>query len=222
MTLFEETSSQPVWIALWLSPRLTIDRILASRLRRLAVPLASLGCASYLLGKDLGLGLTYQIVNWRILLIWIVVGAILGVISLYMNALFCSWIGRFLYGSASPREMRVVFAWSNVPTITGLLIVVVVLMVSRFFDQHSFFVPSSLLVFVKAVLAISNVWSLGLVAAMISQVHRIGLPSAIVTYVGGWILIVLCACVVRALLGYLFDIPPVLFNIQAYIKYLLP
>jgi hypothetical protein len=219
MTSLQETHSQSLWIAVWFSPRQAIDRILASRLRLpVVLLLVSLGGASFFVGKSLSLGWTYQVVNWRVLLFWTVAGAILGIVSVYLNALVFSWLGRYVGGCASALELRVAAAWSALPSIFGFLIAVLFLVVSRLFDHVSLVVPSGLLILVRAILAIGNIWSLVVFFVMISQVHQFEVRWAMVTYILGLASIALVAFLVRTFLGYVLDIPPDLFNISSYLQ----
>jgi hypothetical protein len=218
MTSLQETNLQPPWIAVWLSPRQAIDRVLASQLRLLVPPLASLGYASFFVGKFLSWGYTYQVINWRVLLLWTVLSAVVGIVGVYLSALVFSGLGKHLGGCASQLELRVALAWSGLPSIFGFLAVVMLLTVSRVFDHDDLFVPTGLLILVKAILIVCNTWSLVVLLAMISQVHRFAVWWAVVTYVLGVASIALVAFLVRAVLGYLFSIPPDLFNIPEYLR----
>lgn len=218
MASFEETNSQSLWIAVWLNPRQAIERILAAGLTRPVLLLASVGGASFYVGKFLSLGFTYQVVNWRILLLLTVEGAIFGIISVYLNTFVFSWLGRYLGGCASWFELRVTAAWSALPIIFGFLVVVVLLVGSRLVDDVSLIVPSGFLLLVRAILTIGDIWSLVVFLVMISQVHRFSVWWAIVTYILGWASIALVAFLVRAFLGYLLGIPPNLFSIPTYLQ----
>jgi hypothetical protein len=175
VTLVREERAQAPWMAVWISPRQTIDRVLASRLRLLVLPLASRGGASLLVGKSLILGWTYQVINWWILLFDVVVGATLGIVSTYLNSFVLSRLGQSLGGRGSAFELRVATAWSWLPGIFGFLVVVMLLVISRAFDHTNLFVPSGLLALMQAVLTIGNLWSLAVFLAMISQVHQFSL-----------------------------------------------
>jgi hypothetical protein len=220
MTSLQETNLQPLWIAVWLSPRRAIDRVLASQLGFLVLPLASLGYASFFVGKFLSWGFTYQVINWRALLSLIVLGAVVGIVGIYLSALVFSRLGKHVGGCASQLELRAALAWSGLPTIFGFLAVVMLLAISRVFDRDDLFVPTGLLILVKAILIVCNTWSLVVVLAMISQVHRFAVWWAVMTYVLGVASIALVAFLVREVLGYLFSIPPDLFNIPAYLRLL--
>jgi signal peptidase I len=210
--------SQSPWIMVWFSPRQTIDRVLGSRLRYLVLPLACLGTISFFLGRFLSSGWVYQFIEWHVLLFEIVTSTVVGIVALYLNSFVFGWLGQSLGGCASPRELRVAWAWSALPGISGFLVVVILLVISRFFDHVSLFVPSGLLISVKTILAIFNNWSLVVFLVMISQVHRLALRWAIVTYALGLASIISFAFLVRVFLGYLFDIPPDLFDIPTYLK----
>jgi hypothetical protein len=221
MTSLQETNPQSPWITVWFSPRQTIDRVLASRLRHLVLPLASLGTVSILATKYLsstffGFNVAYLLLNWRVLLILIVGGAVFGITGVYLIGLVFSWLGQYLYGRASPLELRVAWAWSAVPSIFGLLVALAILVVSRTFDRDPdslLLAPNGLSILVQVIMAIFNIWSLVILLAMISHVHHFALWWAIVTYVLGMTLVILIAFVVRAFVFYLLDIPISVFQI---------
>lgn len=205
-------------MTVWVRPRQTIDHVLASRSPLLVLPLAGLGGISRIVEKSLMLGWTYQVVVWRILLIEIVVGAILGIVSTYLNSFVLSRLGQSLGGRASAFELRVATAWSWLPGIFGFFAVVMLLVVVRAFDHSHLFVPGGLLTLMQVVLTISNLWSLAVFLAMISQVHQFSLPWAILTYVIGLASIIAAAYLTRVALGDILGIPPELFNIGAYVR----
>src|ERR1700693_1471045 len=131
MTLSEEAGPKSPWMTIWLSPRRTIDGVLATRPRHLVWLLASLGAIASFYGQLLSFGLTSQLLDWRILLGFVVASAALGVASLYLAALVLSWIGKLLGGPASALELRAVLAWSTMPTILGSTVILVLLAVLR-------------------------------------------------------------------------------------------
>ena len=60
----------------------------------------------------LSFGLTSQLLDWRILLGFVVASAAFGVASLYLGALVLSWIGKLLGGSAA--RLNCVRCWPGV------------------------------------------------------------------------------------------------------------
>jgi hypothetical protein len=217
MTSVQETNSQSPWITVWFSPRQSIDRVLVSRLRHLVLPLASLGTVSLFAAKFVsssffGFGVGYQLLNWRALPILMAGGTVFGIVGVYTTAFILSWLGRYLGGRASPLELRVASAWSALPSIFGLLIILAILAVSRAFDPDSLFAPKGLSISVQLILALFNVWSLVIFLVMISHVHQFTLLWAIITYVLEITLISLIIYFVRTSVLYLLDTPSSVFQ----------
>ncbi|HWX82691.1 MAG TPA: YIP1 family protein, partial [Xanthobacteraceae bacterium] len=117
MTEMRDASSRSPWTTLWLSPRETIVRILATRPRHLVLPLAALGSIAGYYGLLVSGGVAGLLADWRFWLGFLLLGAVIGIVWLYLSALILSWIGRLLGGDASTLELRAVVAWSAVPSI---------------------------------------------------------------------------------------------------------
>jgi signal peptidase I len=122
-------SSSP-FVTLWLNPRQTIERIVATRPRHLVIVLAALGMIASLYGQmDRLSGMTPpEFWFWFGL---VAGGAILGVIWLYLDGVLLSWIGHLLGGHATAPELRAAVAWSAVPGIVGFVILLAIGAVTR-------------------------------------------------------------------------------------------
>ncbi|HET6629706.1 MAG TPA: Yip1 family protein [Woeseiaceae bacterium] len=118
MTDIVETSgdlSPNPWFSIWLQPRATIQHIVDTDPRRLVLVLAASGgivealnrASSKSLGDSLGLPAIFSI--------GIVVGAISGILSLFVFGALIRWTGRWLGGTASYEQIRAAIAWSLVP-----------------------------------------------------------------------------------------------------------
>src|SRR5215475_2159229 len=127
MTPLEDAGSASPWSTIWLSPRQTIERIVATRPTYLVLPLAMLGMVAGAYMQVLGVGFTYPLNDWRRALIFVVSGAVFGLIWLFPSALILSWVGRLLGGEATARQMRAVIAWCTVPAILGAVVILVIL-----------------------------------------------------------------------------------------------
>jgi hypothetical protein len=222
MTAVEVTDDRPLLAAVFTKPREAIDRILASQSRHLVLPLAALGGIAFFVGRFLNTGLVFNFVNWGILLILAVSGVIVGVGSLYLTALIFSWIGRFGDGRASPFQLRAAWAWSFLPSILGCLVIALILMTAKAFDPDRLMVRPELLVVVNIITSASRIWGWIVFLVMVSQVHRLAVWQALVTCAIGMGSIFAIAIPVRAMLGYLLNIPPILFNVREYVLEWLP
>lgn len=222
MTAVGITGDRPLLAAVFTRPREAIERILASQSRHLVLPLAILGGIVFFVGKFLNTGLVFNFVNWGILLILAVPGVIVGVASLYLMALIFSWIGRFGDGRASPFQLRAAWAWSFLPNIFGCVVIVLMLMMAKAFDPDRLMVRPELLVAMKVIIGASRIWGWIVFLVMVSQVHRLAVWQAFVICALGMGSIVAIAIPVRALLGYVLNIPPILFNVQEYVLEWIP
>ena len=183
MTLIPEGDLQSPLFSVLLKPRQTIERIVATQPRHRVLLLASLGTVSGLAGQIVGAGAADSLFNWRVLLALVVVGPVLGIVSLYAGALLFNWIGRLLGERASTLELRAVLAWSTTPSIFGITVVVAVLVA-----LHGVAGSNGFSLLLRATVAICGLWSFIVLLLMLSRIQRFGVWRAIVTYVLGLIL----------------------------------
>jgi signal peptidase I len=207
MTLSEEAGPKSPWMTIWLSPRRTIDGVLATRPRHLVWLLASLGAIASFYGQLLSFGLTSQLLDWRILLGFVVASAALGVASLYLAALVLSWIGKLLGGPASALELRAVLAWSTVPTILGSTVILVLLAVLRMSAGESVNGVAGFSALSSAIVAICGFWSLIILLLMLSRAERFGFGRTFALYFLGLSLPLVAALLIRTFLFQPFNIP---------------
>ena len=126
MTTTQDTGSRSPWMSIWLSPRQTIDHILATGPRRFVWLLAALGTIASIYSQALSFGFLDG-----------VAGARLALLPrrqrrdrrslLYLNALILRGVGSLIGGRASTLELRAVLSWSAVPAILGLVIAVLLM-----------------------------------------------------------------------------------------------
>jgi hypothetical protein len=112
------------WLSVWRRPRDTIERIVATNPKYHVLLLAALTGISVKLLPWLyadGFGFTTELLDWRLLTIGALGGA-LGIVYLYVSAVLLSWSGRMLGGRASHAVMRAVLAWGFLPLIVGTVI----------------------------------------------------------------------------------------------------
>jgi len=117
----ERLSVNP-WFSMWTRPRATIQQIIDTNPKYLVIRLAMLmGFIEFLheatafnLGNRMGL---VEIFGMAIL-----VGAIGGIIYLYLFAALLQWTGRWVGGKGTAVNIRAAMTWPNVPLIWGLLL----------------------------------------------------------------------------------------------------
>jgi signal peptidase I len=127
MTTVQGTALQPSpWLTVWLCPRDTIERIVASNPRHHVLLLAALGGMASVMSWLIAAGLTNQLFDWRVAII-AVGGSVLGVVGLYIYGLSFKLWGTVLGGQASAPELRAALAWGVTPSAISLAICFAVL-----------------------------------------------------------------------------------------------
>jgi signal peptidase I len=196
-------------MTIWLSPRRTIDDVLATRPRQFIWLLASLGTIASFYGQLLAFGLTSQLLDWRILLGFVVATAMFGIAWLYLAALVLSWIGKLLGGPASALELRAVLAWSTAPIILGSALILVLFAVLRVLGGESVTGTVGLSTLLPAIVAISGSWSFIILLLMLSRAERFGFLRTLALYFLGLSLPLVAALLVRTFLFQPFNMPSV-------------
>jgi hypothetical protein len=120
MTPGAEVIGHP-WATIWTRPRATIRRIVETDVGYQVTSLAILSGALIWLER-----------RWSnpspapafpmLVVMAVIVGAILGVIELYVNGALLKWAGSALGGVGSYAEVRAALAWSRVPVIVAVAI----------------------------------------------------------------------------------------------------
>jgi len=127
MTSVQGSAVQPSpWRSVWLRPRDTIERIVASNPRRHVLLLAALGGMATVLSGLILAGLINQLFDQRLAII-AVGGSVLGVVGLYIYGLSFKLWGTVLGGQASAPELRAALAWGVTPSAISLAICFAVL-----------------------------------------------------------------------------------------------
>lgn len=109
------------WATIWTRPRATIRRIVEADVRYQVVFLAILSGALIWLERRWSNPSTASAFP-MLVVIAVIVGAILGVVELYINGALLKWAGAALGGVGSYAEVRAALAWSRVPIIVAVTI----------------------------------------------------------------------------------------------------
>src|SRR5262249_23754334 len=178
------------WLTVWLRPRDTIERIVASNPRRHVLLLAALGgMATVLFGLILA-GLTNQLFDQRFAII-VVGGLVLGIAGLYIYGLSFNLWGRILGGGSSAMDLRAALAWGAIPGIVGFVICLAALVALKLSGSLS-----QAPIAVLQVMAIAlGLWSVIATMLMVGRLQRFGfwltiLYSAL-AWLSLWLLILL-------------------------------
>jgi signal peptidase I len=114
------------WLTVWLSPRDTIERIVASNPRHRVLLLAALGGMASVLSGLILAGLINRLLDQRLAII-AAGGLVLGVVLLYVYGLSFNVWGRILGGGAPTVHLRAALAWGATPSIIGFVLCVAIL-----------------------------------------------------------------------------------------------
>jgi signal peptidase I len=202
MTPTQDAGPRSPWTTLWLSPRQTIDHILATRPRHLVWPLAILGSIAGYYGLLVSAGAAGGLADWRLWLGFLLFSAVVGIVWLYLSALILNWIGRLLGGHASTLELRAVVAWSAVPSILGFFIV---LLIRAAVSGESAAIRGGL-----ALLVIGfGLWSFVVFLLMLARVQHFGFWRTIAAYLFNLIFPLAIAILIRSVLYQPFNVPSV-------------
>jgi signal peptidase I len=198
MTLTPDEGARSPWITVWFSPRLTIERLVATRPTYLVWLLAILGTVASLYNQISVIdGATY-LLNWQLGLGLVLLGILVGIAWLYLAGLLLSWIGRLLGGRAPALHLRAAFAWSSVPTILGFIVIVAIGAANG---------RGTALDLVPLLVAASSLWSLIVFLLMLGRIEHFGFWRTILTYVFNLVLGLAAALFIRGLLYQPFNIP---------------
>src|SRR5262244_3425828 len=100
MTSASSAAPHP-WLSLWLRPGATIERIVATNPRRHVLLLAALAAMSSFIFSAITFGSTIELLDWRIIAGIVVLGAIYGVVTLYIAGL-TFWLAGKTFGGRAP------------------------------------------------------------------------------------------------------------------------
>jgi signal peptidase I len=176
------------WLSVWLKPRDTIGRVLATDPRRHVLLLVTLGAIADLLFELTEAGLTNVLFDWRMAAAVAAGGAVIGIISLYVNGLFFRWSGRWLGGGASPVQVRALIAWGRAPSVIVLAVCLIALAALRLSAGPGAPAPRSLIVALQVLAFLIALWSIALTLLMLGRVQGFGFWRTIASGVLGGLL----------------------------------
>jgi signal peptidase I len=200
------------WRSVWFKPGDTIERVLATQPKRHLLLLAALGAASQIVSNLIEKGLATALLDWRFLAGMVVVAGVFGIVSLYVNALFLSWVGRIFGGRGSPAQMRAVFAWGMAPACLALVIYLVTLTGLRLFagDAANNSASAAVVTGLAVIDLIMAAWIIIATLAMLKRVQAFGWWRATFNLaVGAFLsaLLITSPITIRAFLYQPFNIP---------------
>jgi signal peptidase I len=171
----EDQTARSAWITVWFSPRETIERLVAGPPMHLVwSSLAVLGLIAIIYQRVTLVGGADVLRDWKFALGLVLLGAVAGIVSLYLQSTILGWIGKCLGGQATVLQMRAVFAWSMLPIIVSSAIVLII---------HTATERGAIASGAAAILSlIFSIWSLIIFLLMLGRVERFGFWRTIITY----------------------------------------
>jgi hypothetical protein len=189
------------WLSIWMKPRETIRAIVDTDPERYIILIAMLSgiapalnrASSNNAGDDSSLGV--------MILLALVVGAISGVILLYIGGALLNWVGNALGGEAEAVETSAAIAWASIPIIFGMVMWVpeFALYGQDLFRSYAPRISNNPvpLLLMGTIEMITWLWAIGLLVACLSEVQRFSVWEAIVTLLisGAVLFAIVFACV---------------------------
>ncbi len=189
------------WIAIWISPREAIKKIVNRDPTHQVTMLGALAGALVMLNSMLSAALGFTptplpapLVPYLPILIFAspFLGAAFGVLGLYLTAFMMDWSGRALGGKGSALTVRAAVAWSEVPQICLSIVMLLILLGTGVWQA---LVPSmpdpngisaaaaNPFTLTRGVEAIISFWSFILMLHCVGEVHRFSAWRALGAFV---------------------------------------
>lgn len=194
MTQSHGDGGRPPLATLWFSPRQTIEQVVATRPTHLVWVLAILGTIATIYGQIVSIGASGPFADWRFWRALILVGAVGGIVLVYLSALVLNWVGRLLGGQAPARAL---LAWSALPNILGFLIALIA----------GIALSGGNAVTAKALLVAFGLWGFIVFLLMLARVQHFGFWRTIAAYVLYLIVLLVIVVLFRTFLYQPFSIP---------------
>jgi Yip1 domain len=117
------------FFTIWTEPRATIRRIVETDATLDVIPLAAIGPALNALAGQWSRAISNNAnlsVLWPVrVVVSVVIQAVLGIVFLYIFGAIFKWSGALLGGVASRVEVRCALAWSQIPAIAAVIVLLI-------------------------------------------------------------------------------------------------
>lgn len=161
------------WITIWTEPRRTIRQIVDTDPTYGVLLLAGLaGALSALEVRWMAMPSHAVGMRWPLMVAFsVVIGAVFGIVALYIYGFFLKWTGAALGGTANYAEVRAALAWSEIPAMVAAAISLLAIIFGVAGPVAGSMMPrrGGGLDFVHLVL---GVWSFVLMLKCVGEVHR--------------------------------------------------
>jgi signal peptidase I len=174
------------WLSVWFKPGDTIEQALVRNPNSSPLLLAGFGMTGAGVGAIAAAGLAAVLFDWRVLAATVVVGPVIGVLLLYVNAFFVALLGMTFGGEASLPQVRAALAWSLVPNAVGLALCLAVLAGLTFSGAHSAqWISDAVDVGARAIILPLGLWAVVAAVLMLRRVQGFGVLRAGASLIGG-------------------------------------
>lgn len=190
------------WIAIWMSPRETIKKIVSRDPTSQVIMLGALAGGLSLTNFFLAIALSpaasasapHSQLNAYLPILTLAspfLGAMIGVLMLYINAFLIDWSGRALGGSGNAVTVRAAVAWSSVPIICLSAVMLLILLGTGTWNAIALSMPDpnaaaeaataakNPFTVTRGVDAIISMWSFILMLHGVAEVHRLSVWRAL-------------------------------------------
>ena len=198
MSAEDQTAARSPWLTVWFSPRLTIERLVATRPTYFVGVLLVLSPAAALYNEMARTGIAGALADWRFALVLALASVALGTISYYVGAWIINALGRLLGGRGSLIQTRAAAAWSAPPII---LCSVIILLLGTLVNNKAVAIASDLLI------GIFSLWSIVIFLRMLGRVQDFGFWRALFAVLLNLVLAAFIAIFVRSFFYQPFNIP---------------
>jgi hypothetical protein len=189
------------WIAIWMSPRETIKKIVGRDPTHQVIMLGALSGALLMLNSMLSAALGFAPTPLPAALVPYIpiltfaspfIGAVFGVVGLYVTAFLMDWAGKALGGVGNAITVRAAVAWSEVPQICLGVAMLLVLLGSGVYQALIPSLPdpngvsaaaANPFTVTRGVEAIISIWSFILMLHCVGAVHRFSAWRSLAAFV---------------------------------------
>lgn len=202
MTSEQIASPSFPFISVCFRPRATIAAIIASSPRWQVWLLAGLGgvfnVGGYLINPAV-------LSDLRVAAACLLIGAVIGVVNIYVTAFIVAWLGRRMGSFAGVADVRTVLAWGLAPCIIAIGLTITLYAGGQALAEA----PKSLLTLVSGLLlGAGGLWTAVITLLMLSRIQALAWWRVLVVYLGGAVLIpLLVAMAIRTVVFQPFNLP---------------
>lgn len=122
-------SNKTLVLGIWTKPKQTFEYILKQNPNKFVILLIVLGGIVSAIDRASTKGMGDKMSTASVLLFALIGGALFGWITYYLYAFFMSFTGKWIKGKAEAPQFRTVIAWSLIPSVASLILLIPELLV---------------------------------------------------------------------------------------------